>query len=68
MARRQVGQGNIVSHGKARPRYRCKSCGKTFSARAGTMFEELREPKTLIVIVVTLTSLWLSHPGHCTCV
>ena len=53
-ARGQVGQGNIVSHGKARPRYRCKSCGKTFSARAGTMFEGLRKPKALIVIVVTL--------------
>src|SRR5207249_7689978 len=53
-ARGQVGQGNIVSHGKARARYRCKTCGKTFSAQAGTMFEGLRKPKTLIVIVVTL--------------
>ncbi len=49
-----MGQGNIVGHGLARPRYRCKSCGKTFSARAGTMFEGLRKPKALIVIVVTL--------------
>jgi transposase-like protein/IS1 family transposase len=54
VARGQVGQGNIVSHGKARARYRCKSCGKTFSAQAGTMFEGLRKPKTVIVIVVTL--------------
>src|SRR2546430_2201255 len=54
VARGQVGQGNIVSHGKARPRYRCKTCGKTFSAQAGTMFEGLRKPKALIVIVVTL--------------
>src|SRR5215469_981193 len=54
LARGQVGQGNIVSHAKTRPRYRCKTCGKTFSARAGTMFEGLRKPKTLIVIVVTL--------------
>src|SRR5256886_12299656 len=53
-ARGQVGQGTIVSHGKARPRYRCKTCGKTFSAQAGTMFEGLRKPKTLIVIVVRL--------------
>ncbi|MFL5626628.1 MAG: hypothetical protein ACJ788_13660 [Ktedonobacteraceae bacterium] len=53
-ARGHIGQGNIVSHGKARPRYRCKSCGKTFSAQAGTMFEGLRKPKALIVIVVTL--------------
>src|SRR6266568_3627246 len=54
VARGQVGQGNIVSHGKARARYRCKTCGKTFSAQAGTLFEGLRKPKTLIVIVVTL--------------
>src|SRR2546422_7867526 len=53
-ARGQVGQGTIVSHGKARPRYRCKTCGKTFSAQAGTMFEGLRKPTTLIVMVVTL--------------
>src|SRR5690348_5021725 len=53
-ARGYVGQGNIVSHGKARARYRCKTCGKTFSAQAGTMFEGLRKPKALIVIVVTL--------------
>jgi transposase-like protein/IS1 family transposase len=53
-ARGHVGQGNIVSHGKTRSRYRCKTCGKTFSAQAGTMFEGLRKPKTLIVIVVTL--------------
>jgi transposase-like protein/IS1 family transposase len=53
-ARGHIGQGNIVSHGKARARYRCKTCGKTFSAQAGTMFEGLRKPKALIVIVVTL--------------
>src|SRR6266581_8784943 len=54
VARGHIGQGNIVSHGKARARYRCKSCGKTFSAQAGTMFEGLRKPKALIVIAVTL--------------
>lgn len=40
--------------GKARPRYRCKTCGKMFSAQVGTMFAGLRKPKALIVIVVTL--------------
>lgn len=54
MARGKIGEGNIVSHGKTRPRYRCKTCGKTFSAYKGTMFEGLRKPQTLIVIVVTL--------------
>lgn len=54
MARGKSGEGNIVIHGKTRARYRCKTCGKTFSAQTGTMFEGLRKPKTLIVIVVTL--------------
>jgi transposase-like protein len=54
VARGKSGEGNIVSHGKARARYLCKTCGKTFSVYAGTMFEGLRKPKTLIVIVVTL--------------
>jgi transposase-like protein len=53
-ARGKSGEGTIISHGKKRARYRCKTCGKTFSAQAGTMFEGLRKPKTLIVMVVTL--------------
>jgi transposase-like protein/IS1 family transposase len=53
-ARGKIGVGNIVIHERARPRYRCKSCGKTFSAYQGTLFESLRKPKSLIVIVVTL--------------
>jgi transposase-like protein/IS1 family transposase len=53
-ARGKIGEGNVISHGKKRARYRCKTCGKTFSAQAGTMFEGLRKPKALIVIVVTL--------------
>jgi transposase-like protein len=56
VARGKSGEGNIVSHGRARARYRCKTCGKTFSARAGTMFEGLRKPQALIVIVVTLVA------------
>jgi len=54
MARGQIGQGNIVIHGRKRPRYRCTRCGKTFSAKTGTMLEGLRKPTELIVIVVTL--------------
>jgi transposase-like protein/IS1 family transposase len=53
-ARGQVNQGNIVIHSRKRPRYRCKSCGKTFSEREGTMFAGVRKPIGLIVIVVTL--------------
>ena len=53
-ARGTIGQGNIVSHGRKRPRYRCKTCGKTFSAKEGTLFVGLRKPTELIVMVVTL--------------
>ena len=53
-SRGQIGQGNIVGHGSKRPRYKCKTCGKTFSARTGTALEGLRKPTELIVIVVIL--------------
>ena len=53
-ARGQAGQGNIVIHSRKRPRYRCKECDKTFSARAGTTLAGLRKPTEPIVIVVTL--------------
>jgi transposase-like protein len=54
IARGKVGQGTIVSHGCKRPRYRCKICGKTFSAKEGTMFAGLRTPTEVVVLVVTL--------------
>src|SRR2546421_11181361 len=53
-ARGQRGLGNIAIHDRSRQRYRCNVCKKTFSARQGTMFEGLRKPMDLIVIVVTL--------------
>jgi transposase-like protein/IS1 family transposase len=53
-ARGKVGAGNLVSHRKKRERYKCKTCGKTFCARQGTMFVGLRKPEELIVIVVIL--------------
>src|SRR5215469_6927111 len=53
-ARGKLGQGNIVSHGKKRERYKCKTCGKTFSGHRGTMFEGLRKAENLLVLVVTL--------------
>jgi transposase-like protein/IS1 family transposase len=53
-ARGQLAQGNIVIHSRRRPRYRCKTCGKTFSAKEGTLFAGLRKPREVIVIVVTL--------------
>src|SRR5947209_10914580 len=64
-ARGQIAQGNISIHDRKRQRYRCKTCKQTFSARRGTMLEGLRKPTELIVLVVTLTSLWLSPAGDC---
>src|SRR6266487_1159451 len=55
-ARGKIGAGNITIHDRKRQRYRCKTCKQTFSARRGTMFEGLRKPMELIVIVVTLLS------------
>jgi transposase-like protein len=55
-ARGKRGEGNIIIHDRKRRRYRCKVCKQTFSERRGTMFEGLRKPMELIVIVVTLLS------------
>ncbi len=53
-ARGQIAQGNITVHDRKRQRYRCRTCGRTFSARRGTLFEGLRTSTELVVIVVTL--------------
>src|SRR5258706_5446031 len=54
LARGKRGEGTITIHDRQRQRYRCRSCGRTFSTRRGTMLEGLRKPSELIVIVVTL--------------
>ena len=51
-----MGKGNITIHDRKRHRYRCQICKQTFSARRGTMFESVRKPMELVVIVVTLLS------------
>lgn len=53
-ARGKIGEGNIRIHGHKRPRYRCQTCSKTFSARKGTCFEGLRTQETTVTIVLTL--------------
>src|SRR5260370_24128171 len=55
-ARGKIGGGTISIHDGKRQRYRCKICKQTCSERRGTMFEGLRKPMELIVIVVTLLS------------
>lgn len=53
-ARGQIGAGNIRIHSRTRPRYKCETCGKTFSERNGTMFEGLRTEEETVQRVVTL--------------
>jgi transposase-like protein len=55
-ARGQLGQGNIGIHSQKSARYRCMVCGKTFSARAGTVFFRRRTDEQTITQVVTLVS------------
>jgi transposase-like protein len=55
-ARGQIGAGNISIHGRKRPRYKYHHCGKTFSARKGTMLEGLRTDEEKVAMVVTLLS------------
>src|SRR2546421_4172033 len=53
-SRGQIGQGNIVSHGRKRPRCKCKTCGKTFSERTGTALEGIHKPEEEFIKVITL--------------
>jgi transposase-like protein len=55
-ARGQVGEGNITSHGRKRPRYHCMVCGQTFSARRGTPFYRRRSAEPLMTQVLTLVA------------
>jgi transposase-like protein len=55
-ARGQGGAGNLASHGRKRPRYRCTVCGKTFSARRGTPLYRRRTSETLMTQVLTLVA------------
>jgi transposase-like protein/IS1 family transposase len=52
----EVGKGNIVAHDPKRYRCKCKSCGKTFSYRWGTMFYGLRTDMQLVTWVVGLVA------------
>jgi transposase-like protein len=67
-SRGEIGQGNIVVHGIKRPRYKCKTCGKTFSGRAGTAIEGIRKSTELFGIVISLLSnrahLWIRRENH----
>ena len=52
----QSGEGNIISHGRKRPRYHCKVCQTTFSARRGTPFYRRRTAEASMTQVLTLVA------------
>ena len=54
LTRGKVGAGNIVSHSQKEGRYRCTSCGKTFSATRGTMLYGLKCGREVVLVVITL--------------
>lgn len=53
-ARGQRGKGNIIIHQSSRGRYKCTACGKTFSARKGTVMYRKRTSEREIELVVAL--------------
>ena len=53
-ARGKVGESNIVVHSRKEARYKCKICGKTFTATSGTPFYRLHNTAELVTLVVTL--------------
>lgn len=62
-ARGQVGEGNVIGHGRKRPRFCCKVCGKTFGARTGTPLHRRSTAIEVIVQVVTLVSYGCPIPA-----
>jgi len=48
------GEGHIAIHSQREQRYKCKRCGKTFSATTDTPFYRLHQPRPLFVLVATL--------------
>lgn len=55
-ARGKLAAGNISIPGRKRPRYKCHTCGQTFSARRGTALEGLRTAEEVVMKVLILLS------------
>ena len=62
-ARGQLGEGNVTSHGRKRPRYHCTVCQTTFSLRRGTPFYRRRTPEARITQVLTLVGYGCPIPA-----
>ena len=50
----RAGEGHIVIHSQKERRYRCKRCGRTFSATKGTALYRVHKPHELVATIVTL--------------
>jgi transposase-like protein len=48
------GQGTITVHDSLTSRYKCKTCGQTFSARKGTVLYRLQTKETTVLLVLAL--------------
>ena len=53
-ARGQKGKGNIGVQSQQEKRYVCHECGKTFSARKGSMLYRLHTDASTVMLVITL--------------
>lgn len=53
-ARGKLGEKNITIHSRKPERYKCRVCGKTFSAKVGTPFYRLHHSVDLVTLVMTL--------------
>jgi transposase-like protein len=62
-ARGQVGQGNVIGHGRTRRRYRCTVCNKTFSPRSATIFHRRHTAMQRMVQIITLVSYGCPIPA-----
>jgi hypothetical protein len=50
----RAGEGHIVIHSQKERRYRCKRCGRTYSATKGTALYRAHKPHELVATVATL--------------
>ncbi len=50
----RVGAGNSGIHSQKKQRYRCKTCGDTFSATKGTPYYRLHKEAWLMTVVLIL--------------
>lgn len=55
-ARGQIGKGNIHIHSQQEQRYKCTVCGRTFSAREGTVFYRCKIAEDIITLVIKLVA------------